>query len=146
MQFRLFIDKSADEVVTAQVKSRSRLIDEIEMLCLKDGGADHITGYTEDEAQKLRFEDIECVSVVDGKTVAITGKNERFRLKLRLYEVEELLPTQFVRINKSSIANENAIARFRATFGGSIEVNFKCGYIDYVSRRCYSRVKERFEL
>ncbi len=146
MQFRLFIDEKADELVTAQVRKRSKLIDEIEMLCLNDGGIDSVTGYTEDETQKLSFDEIECVTVLDSKIFAVKHKGEKFRLKLRLYEVESILPTQFVKINKSSIANENCIQKFRATFGGSIEVIFKCGYKDFLSRRCYQKLKGRFEL
>ena len=94
----------------------------------------------------LAFSDIECVTVLDGKTYAIDSKNRRYRLKQRLYELEGILPSSFIRINKSALANENALDRFCVTYSGAVDAVFKCGYTEYVSRRCFAQIKRRFEL
>lgn len=144
MKFKLIIDKGKDEEVIATVHSRSALTDEIEALVLKYAGTDRIPAYTEDDMKMLAFSDIECVTVLEGKTYAIDSKNRRYRLKMRLYELEALLPSSFIRINKSTLANENRLDRFAVTYAGSVDAVFKCGYTEYVSRRCFAQIKRRF--
>ena len=145
MKFKLIINKEKDEEVVATVHSRSALTDEIEALVMKYVGKDRIPAFAEDDMKMLSFSDIECVTVLDGKTYAIDSKNRRYRLKQRLYELEALLPSSFIRINKSTLANENRLERFAVTYSGSVDAVFKCGYTEYVSRRCFAQIKRRFE-
>lgn len=106
MKFRLIIDKEKEEKVVVTTHSRSSLTEKIETLVLEDTGADRVAAYTEDEVKLLAFSDIECITILDGKTYAIDNQNQQYRLKMRLYELEKMLPGYFVRINKSSLANE----------------------------------------
>ena len=145
MKFKLIIDKEKDEEIIATVHSRSALTDEIEALILSHTGTDRIPAYTEDDMKMLSFSDMECVTVLDGKTYAIDSENQRYRLKLRLYELEALLPSSFIRINKSTLANENRLEKFTVTYSGGVDAVFKCGYTEYVSRRCFAQIKRRFE-
>ena len=108
-------------------------------------GDNSITAYTEDDIKVLPFSEIECVTVENGKTYALTVSGERFRLKRKLYEIGELLPAYFMKINKSSIANRNRIEKFAAAFSGSVDVIFKSGYRDYVSRRCFADIKKELK-
>ena len=146
MKFRLIIDKEKDEEVVATVHARSPLIDEIEALILKHAGTDRIPGYTEDDIKMLSVSEIQCITVLDGKTYAIDSQNRRYRLKQRLYELEHQLPSSFIRINKSTLANESALDRFTVTYAGSVDAVFKCGYTEYVSRRCFAQIKRRFHV
>ena len=143
MKFKLIIDKEKDEEIVATVKQRSGLIDEIEALISKH--TDRIPGYTDDDIKMLCVSEIECITVMEGKTYAIDSKNQRYRLKRRLYELEEQLPSSFIRINKSTLANEARLNRFKVTYAGSVDAVFKCGYTEYVSRRCFAQIKRRFE-
>lgn len=143
MKFRLIIDKEKDEEVVVTVHERYPLIDEIEALIQKH--TDRIPGYTEDDIKLLSVSKIECVTVLDGKTYAIDSGNRRYRLKQRLYELEQQLPSSFIRINKSTLANEAALDRFTVTIAGSVDAVFKCGYTEYVSRRCFAQIKRRLE-
>lgn len=145
MKFTLIIDKEKDEEVVATVHERTTLTDEIEALVLKYAGADRIPTYRDDDIKMLAFSEIECVTVLDGKTYAIDSRNQRYRLKQRLYELEALLPSSFVRINKSTLANENRLDRFAVTYSGGVDAVFKCGYREYVSRRCFAQIKRRFD-
>ena len=145
MKFRLIIDKEKDEEVVATVRNRTPLIDEMEALIQKHTGADRIPGYTEDDIKMLSVSEIECITVLDGKTYAIDSKNKRYRLKQRLYELEAQLPSSFIRINKSTLANESALDRFTVTYAGSVDAVFQCGYTEYVSRRCFAQIKRRLE-
>lgn len=144
MKFRLIIDKENDEEVVATVHNRSPLIDQIEALISKH--TDRIPGYAEDNIKMLSVSEIECITVLDGKTYAIDSENQRYRLKARLYELEQQLPSSFIRINKSALANEKALDRFAVAYTGAVDAVFKCGYREYVSRRCFTQIKRRFEV
>ena len=145
MKFTLIIDNEKDEELVATVHQRTALIDEIESLLLTHTGADRIAGYTDEEIKMLSFGEIACVTVLDGKTYAIDSKNKHYRLKQRLYELEQLLPASFIRINKSTLANQVQLDRFAVTYSGAVDAVFKCGYREYVSRRCFAQIKRRFE-
>lgn len=145
MKFTLIIDKEKDEEVVATVHERSTLTDEIEALILKHAGADRIPAYGDDDMKMLALSDIECITILDGKTYAIDSQNRRYRLKQRLYELEAQLPASFIRINKSTLANENRLDRFAVTYSGGVDALFKCGYREYVSRRCFAQIKRRFD-
>ena len=145
MKFKLIIDKNKEENVTVTVHELSSLTEQIEALVMQHSGTDRITAYAEDEMKQLSFSDIECITVLDGKTYAIDVENKRYRLKQRLYELEELLPTFFIRINKSTLANEKKIHRFAASFSGAVDAVFQCGYREHVSRRCFSEIKRRYD-
>lgn len=143
MKFRLIIDKEKEEEVVVTVHNRTALVSEIEALISKH--TDRIPGYTEDDIKMLSVSEIACVTVLDGKTYAIDSRNHRYRLKQRLYELEQQLPPSFIRINKSTLANEAQLDRFRVTYAGSVDAVFKCGYTEYVSRRCFAQIKRRLE-
>lgn len=145
MKFRLIIDKTKDEEVVATVHGRSALTDRIESLVMEHTGTDTIAAFTEDEMKMLPFSQIECVTVLDGRTWAIDVHNRRYRLKYRLYELEELLPASFIRINKSTLANEGRLERFAVTCTGGVDAVFQCGYREYVSRRCFAQIRRRFD-
>ena len=145
MKYKLIIDKDAEEEIIAVVHAPSSLTQQIENLVCSYSGADGILGYRDDEMRKLAFSEIECITVLDSKTYAIDSTNSRYRLKQRLYELEQQLPSNFIRINKSALANKNALDRFAVTYSGGVDAVFKCGYREYVSRRCFAQIKRRFE-
>ena len=146
MDFRLIIDKEKKEEVVATVHGRSVLTDQIEMLVMQHAGTDRIAAYTEDDVKMLSFSEIECITILDGKTYAVDTAGTQYRLKQRLYELEEMLPACFIRINKSAIANETRLERFSTTFSGAVDAVFKSGYREYVSRRCFALIKRRFDV
>lgn len=145
MKFELVLDKDAQERIVATVHERTALVDQIEALVLSHEHADRIAAYTEDEMRLLEFWQIECITVIDGKTVAIDTEGRQYRLRYRLYELQTMLPGCFIRINKSSFANENRIKQFIALFSGAVDAVFQCGYREYVSRRCYAAIKRRYQ-
>ncbi len=144
MKFRLIIDTTKEEEVVATVHSRSSLTEKLEALVMEDSGTDRIAAYAEDEVKLLGFLDMECITVQDGKTSVIDTEGRQYRLKMRLYELEQILPGYFIRINKSALANEKRLDRFQATYSGAVDAVFESGYREYVSRRCFAQIKRRF--
>ena len=145
MKFQLIIDKAKEEEVVITAHKQSSLTQQIENLVMQHSGTDKLPAYLDDDIFLLSFSEIECITVLDGKTHAIDKTGKQYALKQRLYEIESLLPGNFIRINKSTIANENRIVRFAATFSGSVDAVFQCGYREYVSRRCFADIKRRYE-
>ena len=143
MKFKLVIDKEAEEELIAVVHEPSELTRQIENLILSYHGTHKITVYNEDEMKQLDFSDIECITVIDRKIFAIDKNGIKYRMNRRLYDLEEILPSYFIRINKSTRANENRILRFTTVYTGAVNAVFKCGYEEYVSRRCFAEIKRR---
>ena len=145
MKYKLIIDKDAAEEIVAIVHAPSSLTQQIENLVCSYSGTDSLMGYREDEMRRLAFQDIECITVLDRKVMAIDTCGTHYRLQDRLRDLEEILPSYFIRINKSTLANEHRIARFDAAFSGGVDAVFRCGHRDYVSRRCFADIRRRYE-
>lgn len=146
MKFKLIIDKDCEEEIVAKVRSANDLTRKIEDLVLSYVGENELQVQGDYELLTLDFSDIECVTVVDRKLYVIDGKNNKYRTGGTLTELEERLPSYFIRINKSSLANERKISCFKTSFSGGVDAIFKCGYKDYVSRRCFAEIKRRYKV
>ena len=144
MKYKLIIDKNAEEEIIAIVHAPSSLTQQIEDMIRNHSGADSILGYREEEMRKLAFGEIECITIIDRKVIALDTAGNRYVVKERLRDMEAILPSYFIRINKSALANEHCIVRFDATFSGGVDAVFRCGYREYVSRRCFGAIKRRY--
>ena len=145
MRYKLIIDKIAEEEITVIAHAPSFLTKQIEDLVCSYSGEDFVMGSREDELRRLPYAEIECITVLDRKVIAIDGAGSRYRIQDRLRDLEAVLPSYFIRINKSTLANEHRIARFDAVFSGGVDAVFQCGYREYVSRRCFAEIRRRYE-
>ncbi len=143
MKCTLIITNEHEEEVVIYAHKKTKLIEEIEEMI--NGSAPEIIGYGENQAVRLKNDEVTCFMVEDNKVYALTDK-DKYQLKQRLYQLEEILPDTFVKINQSCIANIRKIERFDTSISGTLIINFKNGYKDYVSRRQMKAVKERFGL
>ena len=145
MKYRLIIDKNAQEEIVATVHGPSALTQQIENLVRSYSGPDSIMGYRDEDMRKLTFGEIECITVLERRVIAIDAHGCHYRIQERLRDLEEILPSYFIRINKSTLANEHRILRFDAVFSGGVDAVFRCGYREYVSRRCFAEIRRRYE-
>ena len=145
MKFRLIIDENCDEEVVAKVRFASELTAKIEDIVLSYIGDDELTVHGDYELLTLKFSEIECITMIDRKVFVIDNKANKYRKSGTLADIEKSLPNYFIRINKSTIANERSISCYKTTFSGGVDAIFKCGYKDYVSRRCFSEIKRRYK-
>ena len=146
MIFRLNLNPKCEEEIIANVHERTPLIDEIEKLVTKDNVNDQLTGYLEDEIKILKVDEVECFFVEDEKTYALYSDKKKYVIKKRLYELETILPTDFIKINKSAIANSKKILKFKVLLSGAVDAQFASGYTECISRRCLVEVRRRFGL
>ena len=145
MKYKLVIDKEAEEEIVATVHAPSALTAQIEDLVCSFSGADSIVGHRDDEMRRLAFSEIACITVLERRVIAIDTEGRQYRLQDRLRDLEAVLPSDFIRINKTTLANEQQIARFAAAFSGGVDAVFACGYREYVSRRCFAEIRRRYE-
>ena len=145
MKYKLIVDKNAEEEIIAIVHEPSALTQQIENLICSFSGHDGIMGYGETAVRKLTFVEIECITVLERKVIAIDTEGCRYALKERLRDLENALPSYFIRINKSTLVNEHCIARFDEAFSCGVDAVLRCGYREYVSRRCFAEIRRRYE-
>ena len=145
MKFKLFIKPHAEEIVQAQVHQASTFTDQLADFVKNDGRSCLLTVYNETDLWQIPFEHITLITIITGKTYAITNQNKKYLIRKRLYQLMELVPDNFWQINKSSIANRKQIARFTMDKEAGVNVIFKNGLTDYVSRRCFAKIRKELK-
>lgn len=144
MKFNLIITKE-EESITLCVHKRTPLTDKIEELVSNNEisiEGININGYLEKDIVPLKLEEINRFYAEDDKCYASVD-SKTYQIKKRLYQIEEILPSYFIRINKSSIININFIKRFNTSWTANVFVELKDGVRVYISRRQLKIVKER---
>ena len=144
MKFRLVSDGEREDEVVVYASEENELVKAIRALCESEDDK-MLVGYDGGEIYKINPIDVVCFVSENDRLFAYT-MDGRLRIKSRLYQIEEELPSSFIRINQSCVANISMIERFDASFSGTLGVVFKNGYRDYVSRRNLKKVKERVGL
>ena len=141
MKFKLNIDKNKEELVEATLHRKGDFSYKLEEMVLGYSGEDSITAYTEDDIKVLKFSEIECVTVDGSKTYAVDVLGKRYRLKMRLYEISEILPSYFIRINKSSLANKKTN---RKVLGGILRFGRRC-FQERLQGLCFEKMLCRYQ-
>ena len=140
MKFTLHIDPSREEEVIVYAHENRAVFTEIQRLLA--GTETSLAGFEGDSIVVLKPREVSCFVSSGDKVFALMGSH-RYLVKKRLYQLEEQLGKDYIKINQSCLANIRQISRFSASIGGSLEVVFRDGYKDFVSRRELKNVKER---
>lgn len=78
--------------------------------------------------------------------VAVHSADQIFYTRLKLYELEELLPSVFMRVSKSAIVNTEKVRSIKKNITGASEVEFEnCHKMAYVSRSYLKPFMSRME-
>lgn len=140
MKLQIIVDKTKEESVLIVCHDKNELVCKIEKLITSTN--ENLSCYKDDEIRVLNLEEVACFITDDNKVYAYINK-DKYLVKKRIYELEELLDDSFLKINQGCLANIKQIEKFVATIQGSLDVIFKNGYREYVSRRQLHIVKER---
>lgn len=143
MELKIVIDKTCQERIEIFAREKNDTVKQIEQIVL--GKNDEIFGFLDREAVRLDLDEVYCF-FSDGNKVYLKTENKNYAVRQRIYELEETLPSNFIKLNQSCIANIKKIKKFDTSISGTLKVVFKNGYIDYVSRRRIKAVKERLGL
>lgn len=140
MKYRLIIEPEREEEIIVYAHKRDELVEKLESLILSE--KEELIGYTEHGVVRLDPVEIYAFIVEDSKVYVLTD-SDKMLVKLRLYQLEDRFSHEFLKINQSCLVNVKMIRRFDSSIGGSLMVELKNGYRDYVSRRQLKTVKER---
>ena len=140
MKLQIIVDKTKEESVLIVCHDKNELVCKIEKLITSTN--ENLSCYKDDEIRVLNLEEVACFITDDNKVYAYINK-DKYLVKKRIYELEELLDNSFLKINQGCLAIIKQIEKFVATIQGSLDVIFKNGYREYVSRRQLHIVKER---
>ena len=61
----------------------------------------------------------------DGNYISVHTAKSIYRVRQKLYELEELLPRDFLRVSKSTIVNTELIASIKKNITGASEISFR---------------------
>lgn len=101
--------------------------------------------YKGDTEYYLSLEDV-LFFETDGKTIQVHTKNDIYQTRYKLYELEELLPGNFMRVSKSAILNTHQVYSITKSISASSLVQFRNTHKQvYVSRMYYKPLKCKLE-
>lgn len=82
----------------------------------------------------------------DGKTIRVHTRDDIYQTRYKLYELEELLPGNFMRVSKSAILNTHHVYSITRSISSSSVVQFRNSHKQvYVSRMYYKPLKSKLE-
>lgn len=101
--------------------------------------------YKGDTEYYLSLEDVLFLET-DGKAIQVHTKNDIYQTRYKLYELEELLPGNFMRVSKSAILNTHQVYSITKSISSSSLVQFRNSHKQvYVSRMYYKPLKCKLE-
>ena len=144
MKIKIEIDQSAtDPEITIRCAEVTPEVVRIQkMLSESAQGTPPIVFHKEDAEYFLQLDKILFFETDGGHIRAHTADDE-FEAKYKLYELEELLPSYFLRISKSTILNTHKLYSITKNLAGASKIEFQGTYKTvYCSRNYYKALKE----
>jgi DNA-binding LytR/AlgR family response regulator len=145
MRVEVHIDESVPEIkvdITAPAMNR----EVSDLIRRMESGKSVLSGIRNKRYYPLNLIQVYAVTTQGKRILAHTLEGE-YEVKGRMYELEEkLAPEGFVRISQSTLANVSHIQNFAMHFNGTMELRFKNGAVEYVSRRYVPSIKKYFRL
>ncbi len=145
MRIRIEISDDAEEIII-KCRERDDRVNEIERVIdnvLGSGGELILyingTEYYVPRGEILFFES-------EGDKIYAHTAAKRYVTTYKLFELENIMPSYFVRISKSTIANIKLISSLRREVTGNGEITFKsCDKKTYFSRGYYKILREKIQ-
>ncbi len=100
-----------------------------------------LTGKIEDRQFKIDARRIYYFESVDD-TVFCYTQNDVYETRYRLYELENILPKNFLRVSRTTILNLRKIQSFKSILSGRIECLLKNKEKVFISRNYVKRLKQ----
>lgn len=146
MKIRIEISDTGEEEIVIRCRERNETIALLEKTVegiVRGGG--ELTLYLDSTEFYVPKEDILFFESLDGKVYAHTA-DRMFVTHMKLFEVEDCMPSYFVRIAKSTVANCKRISALRREIMGNGEIMFR--HSDkkaYFSRNYYKILKDKID-
>ncbi len=132
--------KDSEEIrIIVQASCRTQEVEDL-MEAIRVLSPSPLDGYSEGTLTKLRKDTLIRIYSKDKRVYADTVDGS-FLIKCPLYQLEEQLPSNFVRISNSEIVNVDRILRLDMNLAGTIRIYLEGDIESRVSRRYLSKVK-----
>ena len=144
MKVKIEIDQSVKdtEITIRCAEVNAEVVRIQKMLSESAQGTPQIVFHKEDAEYFLPLENVLFFETDGGRIRAHTADDE-FEAKYKLYELEEMLPSFFLRISKSTILNTHRLYSITKNLAGASKIEFQGTYKTvYCSRNYYKALKE----
>lgn len=144
MKIRIEVDHDLNEdEIIIRCKSLNRQIQKVEQSIRDFSKTPGICFYQKDVEYYISLDEI-LFFETEGTMMLAHTVDEVYQVKYRLYELEELLPSYFLRVAKSTILNIHHIYSINKNITASSIVEFNKSHKQvYVSRMYYKILKQR---
>ena len=147
MKIRIEVDKDIveDEIVIRCGELTSKIYEIQELLSKNISKRPHLVFYKGDMEHYISLDEILFFETdsnkINGHTI-----DKSYEVKYKLYELEEMLPREFIRVSKSTIVNVKHIVSIKRNITSASLVEFKDTYKKtYASRHYYEGLRVRLE-
>ena len=147
MKIRIIVnpDLTENEVTIQCNKVDSEIVKIQNAISAISTSNEQLVFYKGDTEYYLPLDKILFFETDDNQLFAHT-KKDMYQTRYRLYELETLLPDNFLRVSKSTILNTNHIFSITRNLTASSEVQFEGTHKSvYVSRNYYKQLKVKLE-
>ncbi len=140
MEIRWVIDEEMeDDVYEIHSKRSNELFEE-----LIQQNCSFLSGNSDGKKYLIPLNEVIAVST-ENRQLVIQTMHQNYVSKKRLYEIEEVLPSGFVKISQSEIVRIDKIRCFHKTGLRNITIELENGAFCPISRRYLARVKKALE-
>ena len=126
--------KQMSDELQQLIKQIEKILDETKLYGIKD-----------DEIYPLNIEKM-VRFYTENKQIYAEDSSNKYKVDKRLYELEALLPVNFLRISQSEIINIRYIKKLKQELNGFIKISFSNGVTTYSSRRYVKKIKEALQI
>ena len=113
MKFKLLVNPQKEELVQAQVHQENDFTQELKKFVLTNGSSNQLLAYDDKDVITLSLDKIALITIIDNKTYAICTNKKQYQ-----------------------------ISRFEETQTAGVNIIMKNGLIDYISRRCFAKIRK----
>ncbi len=139
------VDGLAEDEVIIRCGRVDERVRRIQQYALEQAGGPQLTFYQGSEEYYFPLDEVLFFETESEAVYAHTAK-EAYRIRHRLYELEELLPRQFLRVSKSTIVNLSRIYSIKRDLTSSSLIQFADSHKHvYVSRHYYRALRQRLD-
>ena len=146
MKIRTEICDDGQEEIIIKCRARTDQIRNIESILEDLVATDReMILYSSGVEHYVPIKEILFFEAYDGKVYAHTS-DKNFTCEYKLFELENILPSSFARISKSTVANVMLISYLKRELVGNGEIGFKgCDKRAYFSRSYYKVLRDKID-
>ena len=103
-----------------------------------------LTCYREDKTYQVKCREIYYIEALE-EVQYIHMQDEIYCTRKRLYELERILPSEFVRVSKSVLLNMAKVNNYKPIHGGIMMAEFGNGDCTYISRKYLKELRVKIK-